>query len=148
MTFLNTEGRAVTDDVLIESMAAQATVVSTGPYLEITSGGQWAPGQTYTGSVTLEVAALTASWVPVDRLVLYVDGERGEEIPVTGAAPERIRTTLTFAPEADAVLVIVAESDSSKQSVYSGSSWAMAAAIRVDVDGDGWEAPLPPITVE
>jgi hypothetical protein len=148
VTFLNTEGEPVTDDTLIKAMAAQATVISTGPYLEITSDGQWAPGQTYTGSVTLEVAVLTASWVSVDRLVLYVDGERGEEIAVTGASPERLRTTLTFDPTDDAVLVIVAESDSDNHTVYRNRSWAMAAAIRVDVDGDGWTPPLPAVVVE
>ena len=148
VTFLNTEGQAVTDDTLIEAMANQATVVSTGPYLGITSDGTWAPGQTYTESVTLDISVMTASWVPVDRLVLYVDGERGEEIAVTEASPERLRTTLKFEPEDDAVLVIVAESDSASHTVYSGRSWAMAAAIRVDVDGDGWDAPLPAVTVE
>ena len=148
VTFLNTEGQPVTDATLIEAMAAQATVISTGPYLEITSDGEWAPGQTYTGSVALEVAVFTTSWVPVDRLVLYIDGERGEEIAVTGDAPERLRTTLTFDPSDDAVLVIVAESDSQSHTVYSNRSWAMAAAIRVDVDGDGWEPPLPAIVVE
>ena len=148
VTFLYTEGAAVTDAVLTEAMAAQATVVSTGPYLEVTAGGQWAPGQTLTGAVELEVAVWTSSWVPVDRLVVYIDGERGEEIPVTGEYPERLRTTLTPDLEADAVIVLVAESDSANSTVYTNLPWAMAAAIRVDVDGDGWTAPLPSVTVE
>lgn len=148
VTFLHTDGAAVTDAVLTEAMAAQATVVSTGPYLAVTADGKWAPGQTLTGAVELEVGVWTSSWVPADRLVVYIDGERTEEIPVTGEAPERLATTLALAPEEDAVVVLVVESDSASSTVYSNLPWAMAAAIRIDVDGDGWEAPLPSITVE
>ena len=67
---------------------------------------------------------------------------------MTGEAHERRRTILTLYPTDDAVLVIVAESDSQSHTVFSNRSWAMAAAIRVDVDGDGWEPPLPAIVVE
>ena len=149
VTFLHTDGQAMSDDVLVEAMGARAVVVSTGPYLEITADGQWAPGRTFTGSVELEVAVWTSSWIPVDRLVLYVDGQRGEEIPVTGEAPERLRTTITLEPESDAVVVIVAESDGASHTVYTTSQpWAMAAAIRVDVDGDGWDSPLPSVSVD
>ncbi len=148
VTFLHTDGAAVTDAVLTEAMGRQATVVSTGPYLEVTADGQWAPGTTLTGEVELEVAVWSASWIPVDRLVVYIDGERVEELPVTGEAPERLRTTLSLAPDEDAVVVLVAESDSRSHTVYDNQPWAMAAAIRIDVDGDGWQAPLPAITVE
>ena len=147
VTFLGTS-EVVSDAVLVETMAAQATVVSTGPYLDVSVDGVWAPGKTFSGPVTLDVGVMSSSWVPVERLVLYVNGERSEEIAVTGAAPERLRTTISFAPEQDAVLVLVAEADASRSTVYSGESWAMAAAIRVDVDGDGWTPPLPSIVVE
>ena len=136
-----------TDAALVTALKAHATVASHGPYIEATVDGTWAPGQTLSGPVSLDVAVYSPSWVPVDTLLLYENGTVIQEIPVTGAAPLRLETTLDLDPEADAAYVLVATSASRMAEVYPGStSWAMTAAIRVDVGGDGWSAPWPAVS--
>ena len=136
------------DDALVERMRAHATVATTGPYIEATApDGAWAPGRTLSGPTTLSVAVYAPSWVPVDRLLLYRDGEVIEEIPATGEPPLRVEAELALAPEADAAYVLVASGDERMSAVYPGEpSWAMAAAVRIDAEGDGWQPPWPAIS--
>ena len=60
---------------------------------------------------------------------------------------EADNTTFQLAPAEDASYVVVAEGDTTMDPVWSSRPWAMSAAIRVDTDGDGWTAPLPPLQV-
>ena len=48
----------------------------------------------------------------------------------------------------DAAYIVIAEGDESMAPVYSTTPWAMAAAILLDADGDGWTPPLPPYTLD
>ena len=50
-------------------------------------------------------------------------------------------------PDEDAWYVVMAEGDESMLPVKNRQPWAMTGPIRIDVDGDGWEPPLPPLTV-
>lgn len=136
-----------TDAAMVDALKAHATVASTGPFLHVTAGGAWAPGQTFTGAVSLDVSIDAPSWVPVDALQVYRDGELVDEIAVDGAPPRRLETTVSLEPDADAVYVLVASSSSRMASVYPGNpSWAAASAIWVDVEGDGWTPPLPAVS--
>lgn len=134
---------ALTDAHLLAMAAARATVISTGPYIEATVDGAWAPGRDLSGPVELMAQVKAADWIQVDRLSLLRDGVVVETI--TPAGPH----TFTLAPEADAAYVLIAEGDQGMSPVYpSRRPWAMTAAIRVDADGDGvWTPPLPALTV-
>lgn len=137
-----------TDDSMVAALRERAAVASTGPFIDARVGGDWAPGQTLTGPTTLDVAVYAPSWVSVDRLLVYRDGEVETEIEAGGTAPLRLETSLTLEPDADAAYVLVASGGRASQ-VYPGNpSWAVAAAIRIDADGDGWTPPWPAVTVE
>jgi hypothetical protein len=133
----------LTDAHLLEMAEARATVISTGPYIQATVDGQWAPGRDLTGPVELVAEIKAPDWIQVDRLSLLKDGEVVQTITPDGPH------TFTLAPEADAAYVLIAEGDQAMSPVYSGRRpWAMTAAIRVDADGDGsWTPPLPALTI-
>jgi hypothetical protein len=98
------------------------------------------PGETVTGALALEVEALSASWAPVDRMVLYVNGEPTQT--VKGA-----QASFVVDVAEDAWVAVMAEGDTSMGPIYNTTPWAMTAPIYVDVEGDGWEAPKPPLTL-
>lgn len=137
------EPGVLTDSHLLQMAAARATVISTGPYIHATVGGEWAPGRDLTGPVELTAEVKAPDWILVDRLSLLRDGEVIETI--TPTAPH----TFLLSPEADAAYLLIAEGDQGMSPVYSGRRpWAMTAAIRVDADGDGaWTPPLPALTI-
>lgn len=122
---------------LVEAMKARRTIVSLGPYLELSVE----PGSTVSGSTTLEVTSRSPSWITVDRLALWRDGVVVQEISGTTAS-------FDLAPDTDAFYVVSAHGDTPMEPVSSELPWAFASAILVDVAGDGWTPPLPPLTVE
>jgi len=137
------EPSALTDALLIETMRARRVVVSRGPYLEVTAGGQRVPGQTLTGAQTLRVDVHAASFVAVDTIDLLRDGEVVESASWEGEAIE-----WTLPTDADAAYVVIAHGSESMAPVYPGETpWAMAAAVRLDVAGDGWDPPLAPLII-
>jgi hypothetical protein len=131
----------LTDPILVRTMREGQTVVSRGPFLDAQINGVWAPGATFTGNQTLDVTVHGPEFVRVDTLVLL---ENGSEI-------DRIETStggsFSLSPTADAHYVVVASGSTPMTPVYGDTPWAMTAATRIDVDGDGWEAPLPPLGI-
>ncbi len=140
-------GPAVTDEQLTEALQAQATVVSRGPAILATVGGVWAPGQTFTGAVDLDVSVYAPSWMPLDTLELLENGAVVQTVELSGTAAERGSAVFSLTPTADAHYIVIASGAASMHPVYSETAWAMTAALKVDVAGDGWEAPLPALTV-
>jgi hypothetical protein len=124
----------LTDDLLVDAMRNRRTIVSRGPLLTLSVD----PGSTVQGSLSVDVTARSPSWIRVDRLRLL---ENGVEVEVVTGTSATFRRT----PAADAHYVILAEGDAPMSPVSGNTPWAMAAPILVDVDGDGWEAPLGPI---
>lgn len=129
---MDADPTAYTGAALREAFEARATVASNGPMvaLDVRPGSVVAPG-----SLSYEV--YTPSWITVDRVVLLENGE-----------PVETRTELSgsfeMRPEADASYVVLAEGDSAMSPISGQTPWAATSAIRVDVDGGGWDAPLPP----
>ena len=122
------------DEALIEAFGADRLVASRGVFLSLSVD----PGSTLTNAGTVDVRAVSPSWIQVDRLVLYKDGAPSETLD--GSAGQ-----FNLSPEADAIYNIVAEGDTSMQPLSGATPWAMSGAIRVDVGGDGWTPPLPPL---
>jgi hypothetical protein len=150
LTFLHTGGSLAEfdDAALTAAMAARATVVSYGPFLEATVDGEWAPGRVVTsGAVAFRV--LAPSWMPVERVLLYRDGTVIEERPCAGAAPAWCEGTFALPSDADGSYILVADSASAMTAAWPGRfAWAATSAILVDVEGDGWSAPLPALVIE
>ena len=126
-----------TDDGLREAMSARRTVVTRGPFLALDVD----PGSVVVGSTELSVEARSPSWIRVDRLRLLRDGVAIETVDGTSAS-------FTLAPESDASYIIIAEGDTPMSPIYADRTpWAMSSPILVDIDGDGWDAPLPPMSI-
>ena len=64
-------------------------------------------------------------------------------------AVERLSASFELSPDADAHYVFMARGSEGMSPVYPGRiAWAMTAAIRVDLDADGWDPPLPALIIE
>jgi hypothetical protein len=137
-TYTGTDLAGFDDAALLAAFRARATVASRGPMLYATIDGAWAPGRTVTGEVDVNVEILGASFVLVDTVTLWRNGNPVE----TRAANTGDVVTFRLADDADASWVITASGARSMAPVYDRTPWAMTAAIRVDAEGDGWVAPL------
>ena len=134
----------VTNNDVRAGMIGGGSVASFGPMLVPTVAGAWAPGQTYVGPTDLDVAVRTPSWMVVDTVHVFQNGTEIETI-----ALEENTASVRLAPESDAVYVITVSSSTDMAPVYPGKRpWALAQGIFVDVEGDGWTPPLPPLTVD
>jgi len=124
-----------TDDLLRAAYLARNTIVSRGLFLELSIP----PGSVQVGDQSLEVTAKGA-WVQADRLHLYVNDRLDQTV-------EAASHTFELSPDRDAFYVVIAEGDTPMSPVYSSTPWAMASAIFIDENGDGWTAPKPPLTL-
>lgn len=151
LTFLHTGGRLadLDDDALRAAMAAGATVVSRGPYIDARVGGAWAPGAEVPAGSTLAVTVYAPSWMPVETVSLLENGEVIATEVCMGAAPTPCTASWSLDAEADAAYVVIAASTTQGMvGAHDGAlAWAATAATLLDLDGDGWDAPLPPIEV-
>lgn len=132
------------DEGLIAAVARRATVVSHGPYIDARVGGAWAPGADV-GPGTLDVTVYAPSWMPVETVTLWQDGEAMQTVACAGAAPTPCAAAFALEPFSDAVYIVTAESESTGMlEAWPGElAWAATSGIYVDVDGDGWTAPYP-----
>ena len=97
-------------------------------------------------SSMLEVEVKAPSWMPVETLELYRDGDVVETVTCTGKAPTPCAASFTLDPDADATYVLIASGTSGMTAVFPGQlPWAATSAIYVDADGDGWTAPMAPV---
>ncbi len=124
-----------TDDALRAAIDAQRTLVTRGVFLDM----NLEPGSTVPGGSTLEVAARSASWVVVDELQLYKDGELIATVPGTSMSVQ-------LDTGSDASYTVMAQGSTPMEPVWPEvTPWAMSSPILVDVAGDGWDPPLPPL---
>ncbi|MCB9763314.1 MAG: CehA/McbA family metallohydrolase [Alphaproteobacteria bacterium] len=129
LTFLRTTDTSPAG--LVAAMRARGTIASMGAFLEMSVP----PGTLVTAGTSLEVRALSPSWIRTDRITLFKDGE-----PVEVVEGDTASFRLTSAT--DATYVVVAEGDSPMSPIWSRTPWAASSAILLDVDGDGWTPPL------
>ena len=137
-TYVHSVSRETSD--IMDGMKIQETVPSAGPYIHATINGEWAPGRTFSGAVTLNVEIYNPSWMDVDTIELYENGIVIESIPYTEG-------TLSFelSPSNDAHYSVSASGTFPMLPLYSSSPWAITSALYVDVAGDGWTPVLPPL---
>jgi hypothetical protein len=129
---------AVTPELLREATRARRVVVTRGPRLDLSID----PGSTVASGASLGVEVRAPSWIVVDRLALWRDGAEVEAVDGASA-------TFVLDPDADASYVVIATGAAPMAPVWpSTTPWAMSAPILVDVDGQGWVPPLPPLVVQ
>jgi hypothetical protein len=131
------EGPAVTDDEIRTAIRSGWTEPMRGPFLALSAD----PGDAIAPGGTLSVEARSASWVKVDRLELWRDGALDQVVAGTSA-------TFTLDPDQDAIYWVIAAGDQPMLPVTYDTPWALGGPWRVDVGGDGWTAPKPPLVIE
>ncbi len=134
-------GSSYSDEALVQALKAGQTVVSHGVGLDLSID----PGTTIEAPQVLTVQVLRASWIAVDHVILLRNGE-----PVDTRS-ESLDDPLIFSLDAeeDAWFSVVAEGSQGLAPVWPNeTAWAFTSPIRLDVAGDGWTAPLPPLTLD
>ncbi len=126
----------VDDDAIASAIRDGRVVISRGPFLDLSVD----PGTVAAGT-TLQVEALSPSWIGVDRVQLWQDGQLVEEVAGRSA-------TFTLDPMSDAIYTVVAEGDAPMLPLSGRTPWAMSGAYYVDVAGDGFDPPLPPLVID
>ena len=125
-------------EALREAMKSRRTVVSMGPWLDLSID----PGSEVEGPQILEVSVHSPSWIQVDELRLLENGVVVETV----SAPFDASVSFSLSPSADAYYVVEAEGATDLSPVWPGKRpWAMTSPIFLDTDGDGWTAPLSPL---
>ena len=125
----------LTDEDVESTFRGGRVVVTRGPFLDVSVD----PGDHAAGT-TLEVTAHGPSWIVTDRLQLWRDGALVEEVAGTEAS-------FVLDPASDAIYTVVAVGSQPMQPLTGRTPWAMTGAYRIDVDGDGFDPPLPPLTI-
>lgn len=128
----------VTDTSLLAAMRARQTMPTRGVFLQTSV----VPGATVGQDVEVDVTALSPGWIKVSRLKLMRDNNVLVDT-VSG-------TTATFVLHADqdAAFWVEAEGDQSMAPIDGNTPWAMTSPWLLDVDGDGWTAPLPALDLQ
>lgn len=105
--------RAISDEALVEAVKAHRVVAASGPFLEAWIGEAGiGDAVAVAGPVDLDVRVQAPSWMPVDWLRVYVNGDLLIEEPVTGT--EALRYEGAFALDVapgDWVVVIAGAPD-------------------------------------
>ena len=112
-------------------------VATMGPYIHLTIDNQFAPGSVFEGSKTLETEIFHPSWMDIDLLELYENGEVVDSVEYNGEP-----VTFEMNPSEDAHYTVAASGTFPMTPIYASSPWGMSSAIFIDVDGNGWHAPL------
>ena len=125
----------ITPEAFAEAIRQRRTVGSNGPFLDLSV----LPGSTLTEATELVVSAeASPSWVVVDTLQLLKDGVVVQEVSGRTA-------TFQLDGDADASFMVAARGSTSEAPVTGYRPFALTSPILLDVDGDGWDAPLPPL---
>lgn len=120
--------------------------ISAGPFVTITSGDVRMGGlrQAKDGHFDVEIEVRAASWIPTDRVRLFVDGVPQKPIPLAKAkTPLRYRGTHKIHCARDCFVVAYVDSDTSlaplitQRRKLDPKPVALTNPIYVDVDGNG-----------
>jgi hypothetical protein len=106
----------LTPEALIDGLAAGRVLVTSGPWLEVSLDGH-GPGEmaTLPDSPILKVLVDAASWVPVDRIHVIVNGREVAVVP-TPSLPAELQVPLEL-PSAVSYIMVLAEGDAPLPSV-------------------------------
>jgi hypothetical protein len=125
-----------TDEALRGAFAAGNVIATRGPFLDLSH----LPGAAVEPGATLTVTALHPSWMEVSRIELWRDDARVEVV-------EGDTASFVLDPDEDAVFTVIAAGDA-PMPILGRPAWALAGGFYVDVGGDGWDPPLPPLEIQ
>jgi hypothetical protein len=143
-----TDPSQVTDDQLRQALLDGHVVVASGLTLRVeleSDSGIGIPGDLLVGGeATLRVRVQSPDYIVPDTLTVYQNGLPIEQIAMPTSADGTVWLEQDFglAPDTDSWFAVEVTG-----SVSQGPAWrdqtpyALSNAIRLDVDGDGWQAP-------
>lgn len=101
----------LTPDAVIEGLGMGRVLVTSGPWLEVSLAGQGPGDMVDLGDrpAVLEILADAASWVPVNRVHIVVNGRRQASIE-TPSLPSRLKVPLELS-SAVSYIMVIAEGD-------------------------------------
>ena len=135
---------------VVESLRRGEVFTTLGPFVEFWVDDQpmGSTVRTGAGRVTLRVRVQAASWIPVNRVRIVLDGDVVSEIPVPPAdQPLRLDAQRTIPVESDAWICVLVEGDEPLGAVIPMQErpiypLAVTNPIRIDADGQpGWTPP-------
>lgn len=143
--FLDTTDPSDVDPgALREAVLAGRVVVSGGPTLRVAAGNA-GPGDTVVGTeISLAITVRAPDWIVPQVVRVYRNGALLEEQAIAGPAVDGLwwEGTVTDAPDVDSWYAVEVEGAQPLGAFWGGAiPYAMANAIFVDRDGDGWTAP-------
>jgi len=139
----------VDEAALIAAIKAGRSEVYGGPFVKVTVDGQGV-GSTVTasgGKVALHIEVLAPSWMELDYVRVYVNGQiLLEPTPANGPAVARLVLDQELPLAADSILVVAAGSETWRMGPPGGGRPPVSITnpIRVDVDGNGFRPILAP----
>jgi hypothetical protein len=139
----------VDDAALIVAIKAGRSESYGGPFVKVLVDGQGL-GSTVTasgGKVALHVEVLAPSWMELDYVRVYVNGQIVlEPVPAMGPGIARLVLDQDLALSADSILVVAAGSETWRMGAPGGGRPPVSITnpIRVDVDGNGFKPILAP----
>jgi hypothetical protein len=128
-----------------EALRQGCATVSGGPFVALRSGAVKMGGllRANRGRFEVSVDVEAASWIPTDRLVLFVDGVARAPIKLSSQGIHRFSRTFALECKADCFVVAVVDADRDLSPVVARRPEidprpiAVTNPIYVDVDGDG-----------
>ena len=145
--YLGTDTPAdVTDDQLAEALGAGHVVVAVGTTLRVTMDGLALPGDTVVGpTADLHVFVASPDWIQPGTVRVYRNSDVVFEQELAGPAVDGVWFDELIAVDSDVDAWFVVEVDGAVplNDTWRGARpYAAANAFFLDVDGDGWTAPL------
>jgi hypothetical protein len=131
---------------VVKAIRSGNVVVCGGPLIEVKAQGNSPLGATVratSGVVEVSIRLLAASWVRVNRVKVYVNGEVVQEIPVEHPSnqPLNWQQRVKLQMQRDSWLVVLAEGEGFT-ALYPGvRPVSFTNPIYVDADGNGWTPP-------
>jgi hypothetical protein len=100
----------LTPDAVVEGVRAGHVIVTSGPWLEVSLAGK-GPGETVVrpDAPELDIAVDGASWVPIDHVLVMVNGQTVDSLAVT-EVPARFKVPLTL-PEGSSYVMVLVQGD-------------------------------------
>jgi hypothetical protein len=131
---------------VVRAIRSGNVLVCGGPLIEVKVQRQYSPGSTVIaggGTVSVQLRLAAPSWVRVNRVKLYVNGQVAQEMPVEHPAgqPLNWQQSVNLQVARDSWLVVLAEGEGFTALYPNVRPASFTNPIYIDVDGNGWTPP-------
>lgn len=145
--FGHSDPRRVTPQGVVRAIRSGNITLCGGPVVTMTAQGRYTLGDTVPssdGTVQLQVRVQSASWVRVNRLKIYVNGQVAQEMAIDHPAGKALdwQQQVTLKVERDSWVIALAEGEGFTALYPGNRPMSFTNPIYVDVGGDGWK-PAP-----